>query len=267
MKKILIISFWVLLSVGLVTLMGFAVNMHGNRKCEKVSISVSRKNADLFLKEEDVTKLLEDKGKMPYGQPISAINVPVLEKLLLTHPAVESGEVFISVSGNVNIRLNQRRAIVRIINSTGESYYIDDRGYLMPTSDEYTAPVLLVNGSFADTYAANYHYSLDRYSLDSALHTKGILDDVWQIAKRIDADTFFRAQIVQIHITPEKGMVLIPRIGRQAIILGDVQDADDKLRKLFLFYREGISRTGKWEDYSMIDLQFKNQIVCTKKSQ
>lgn len=267
MKKIVVISFWVLLSAGLIALMSFAVRKHSERRCEKVSISITRKNADLFLKEEDVTELLAAKGKLPTGQPISEIDVTGLERLLLTHPAVESGEVFISVSGDVNIRLHQRRPLVRLITQTDESYYIDDRGFLMPVSEEYTAPVLLVNGIFNDTYAANYQYSLDRYPPDSALHTPTILDDVWQLAKRIDADTFFRAQIVQVNYTKEKGLVLIPRIGNQAIILGDIQDVDEKLRKLYLFYREGLSRTGKWEDYSTIDLQFKNQIVCTKKSQ
>lgn len=267
MKKILIISFWVLLTAGLIALMSFAVRMHSERKCEKVNISITRKNADLFLKQENVAALLSDKGKMPYGQTISSIDVPSLEKLLLTHPAVESGEVFISVSGDVNIMLKQRRAIVRLMTASGESYYIDDRGYPMPCSEEYTAPVLFVNGNFTDTYAANYHNSLDRYPLDSALNTPSILDDVWQLAKRIDADTFFRAQIVQVNYNPQKGLVLIPRIGNQAIILGDVQDLDDKLRKLYLFYREGLSRTGKWDEYSLIDLQYKNQIVCTQKSQ
>lgn len=267
MKKILIISFWVLLSVGLIALMSFAVHVHAARKCSKVNISISRKNADLFLKEENVTEMLSSRQKMPFGQPISSIDVPTLEKLLLTHPAVESGEVFISVSGDVNISLKQRRAIVRVITATGESYYIDDRGFLMPPSDEYTAPVFLVNGTFNDTYAANYLYSLDRYSEDSAVRTPSVLDDVWQLAKRIDADTFMRAQIVQANYTPEKGLILIPRIGNHAIVVGSAADLDDKLRRLFLFYREGLSRTGKWESYSTIDLQYKNQIVCTKKSQ
>lgn len=267
MKKILVISLWVILSAGLIALMSFAMHIHASRKCEKINISISRKNADLFLKEEYITELLSDKSKMPLGEAISSIDIPSLEHLLLTHPAVESGEVFISISGDVNIRLSQRRALVRLITATGESYYIDDRGFPMPCSEKYTAPVLLVNGNFSDTYAANYQYSLDRYPLDSAVHTPTVLDDIWQLAKRIDADTFFRAQIVQVNYNPQSGLILIPRIGGQAIVLGDVQDIDNKLRKLYLFYREGLSRTGKWDEYSLIDLQYKNQIVCTKKSQ
>lgn len=266
MKKILAISFWVLLSAGIIALMSFAVHMHGARKCDKVEISIKRRNADLFLKEESIRSMLTEKGEMPLGRSVSEIDVPHLEKIMLTHPSVESGEVYISVSGQVNIQLTQRRPVARLITSTGESYYIDDRGYTMPCSDEYTAPVLLVNGAFADTYAANYHKSLDRYSLDSALNTPSLLDDVWQLAKRIDADTFFRAQIVQVNITPQKEIVMVPRIGNQLIVMGDISDADEKLRKLYLFYREGLSRTGKWDLYSRIDLQYKNQVVCTKKS-
>lgn len=90
------------------------------------------------------------------------------------------------------------------------------------------------------------------------------MDDIWQITKRIAADTFLSAQLIQVYITPERILQLIPRVGNHVIVLGDISDIDEKINKLRIFYSDGISRSGNWNDYKTIDLQFKNQIVCTK---
>jgi cell division protein FtsQ len=265
MKKIIKISLWVIFSVGLIFVMSFAGRSHSQRICMKLNISIERQNDDLFIKEEDITKLLTDHGKMPAGQELSKINVNDLENLILSHPAVESCEVFITVGGDVTINMLQRKTIARLTNLSNESYYFDSHGKLMPWSEEYTSPVVFVNGYFTENYGAMYRQSFDSWSADSALHTPNLLDDIWQITKRINADTFLCAQIVQVYVTPEKQFQLVPRVGDQIINLGDISDLDAKLKKLLIFYRDGLNHTGSWTDYSLIDLQYKNQIVCTKK--
>jgi cell division protein FtsQ len=261
------ISLWVIFSVGLIFVMSFASREHSKRLCSKPNIFIDRKDpSELFVKEEDVLQFLKDHNRMPEGKEISQIDIPALENLLLSHPSIESCEVFISVGGEMTIKIKQRRTVARIINLLNESYYIDDRGMLMPWSEQYTSPVILVNGNFADSYATLYHQSLDEISLDSAMKTTTTLDDIWQITKRIDADSFLRAQMIQLYVSPEKGFELIPRIGNHIIVLGDISDLDEKFKKLLIFYRDGIDHTGRWNDYTYIDLQYKNQIVCTKKT-
>lgn len=266
MKKFIIIGLWVVFTIGLFVMMGFATHAHGVRKCEALDIAIDRKSADLFIDNEMVEHLLDDHGMNPVGQELAKVDVNALERLLLTHPAVESCDAFVTVGGKVSIRIHQRRVIARFINATGESYYIDDRGLLMPWSEVYTAPVVLVNGNFADTYARWENFSFKDVVTDSVPNTPTVLDDAWQIVKRVDADTFLRSQVVQVYYSPEKGFQLTPRVGRHTIIVGDVSDLDEKFKKLLVFYREGLARTGRWNEYSMIDLQYKNQIVCTKKN-
>lgn len=265
MKKILLISLWVILAAGIIVVMSFVSRAHAKRTCTELSISIQRENEDLFIKEEDLTKLLSDHGKLPIGVELSLINVTELENLVLSHPAVENCDVFITVGGEMTITLKQRRTIARMTNLSNESYYFDSRGLLMPWSDQYTSPVIFVNGYFVDNYAAMYHKEFDSYSLDSAMNTPFLIDDAWQIVKRIDADTFLRAQMVQLYVTQEKTFELIPRVGNHKIVLGDISDLDEKLKKLLIFYRDGLNRTGSWTDYIIINLQYKNQIVCTKK--
>ena len=71
-------------------------------------------------------------------------------------------------------------------------------------------------------------------------------------------------QIEQICVFPNKEVELIPRVGRFRIVLGALDDFEEKLNKLRLFYDQAIPKVG-WDKYSVIDLKYKNQIVCTKK--
>lgn len=265
MKKIIMISLWLIFGAGLIFVMSFAGRSHALRVAQKPAIFIERQNEDRFIEEEHIINLLNDHNKLPTGKELSAIDVSELENLILTHPAVESCDAFMSVGGDVTINIVQRKTIARLTNMSNESYYFDSHGKLMPWSDQYTSPVLFVNGYFVENYGVMYHQSFDSWSLDSALNSPILLDDIWQIAKRIDADTFLRAQIVQLYVTADKQFQLIPRVGDHLINLGDISDLDEKLKKLVIFYRDGLNHTGNWTSYSLIDLQYKNQIVCTKK--
>ena len=48
------------------------------------------------------------------------------------------------------------------------------------------------------------------------------------------------------------------------LTLGTLDEFEEKLANLKLFYEQAIPKVG-WEKYSMINLKYKNQIVCTKK--
>ena len=53
-------------------------------------------------------------------------------------------------------------------------------------------------------------------------------------------------------------------MGNHRIMLGTLNEFEEKLANLKLFYEQAIPKVG-WEKYSMINLKYKNQIVCTKK--
>ena len=79
------------------------------------------------------------------------------------------------------------------------------------------------------------------------------------------ADDSDEKQIEQIHVTDRKVIELYPRVGEQVIILGTPENFRGKLENLMTFYKNGLSKTG-WNKYSVINLSFDGQIVCTKKN-
>lgn len=264
-KKILTLTAWVICGAGILFLTGFAISRNHDRELQSVEVSIQRNADHFFLSEQDIKTQLIQNGYGVTGQKLSSVNVSAIEKLLLAHAAVEKCETSVTVDGKLKIDLVQRRPIARVINLKGESYYFDENGHLMPWSEVYTAPVVLVNGNFADSYAAFSNMDFPSAHPDSVGKTLTILDDIWQIVKAIDSDSLMKAQIAQVYYNETKEFELIPRIGDHRILLGSAEGAEGKFRKLELFYQYGLNKTGKWSEYSAIDLRFKNQVVCTKK--
>lgn len=265
MKKIMRISLWSLYGVTIILLTGFAIHQHNARTATGVDIAIEPFGSHEFISEQDLNTTLIRNGFSLDNQAISSVDIPVIEQLVLANPDVENCEACITVEGKVYLRVTQRRPIARFTNMVGESFYMDDKGKLMPWSATYTAPVILVNGTFVDNYTTMKDRDFSAVDADSALLTPTPLDDVWNIVKKIDSDSFLRVQMVQLYLSPDNGFELIPRVGDHKIIFGDAENIDGKFSKLHLFYSYGLKKTGRWTEYSAIDLRYKNQIVCTKK--
>ncbi len=77
----------------------------------------------------------------------------------------------------------------------------------------------------------------------------------------IQKDSFRMAMIEQVDITPQRQFELIPKLGNAVVAFGDANDIDAKFNKLQLFYQHVATKVG-WNKYSIIDLQYQNQIVA-----
>lgn len=86
--------------------------------------------------------------------------------------------------------------------------------------------------------------------------------------KYIENDDFWHSEVVQIVAsTMSSGdlrLELIPRTGNHTVLFGSVEDVEQKLNKLLSFYQNGLGNLG-WDSFSTISVEYKNQVVCTKK--
>lgn len=264
LKQILIIGFWVILVGGLIASLGFINKEQDKLLCSGMDIRVDQSNDLYFLDNSDLEKLITDRGDSIIGQPKSSVDVTSIEKALNSHFAIENAEVYLDINGKLSVEVKQRNPIIRIINMSGEEYYIDDRGRAMPLSEKYTPKVLIANGHLNEPYSLRYKYSAEEIAQDTLL-SKSMIDELYSMAQYINTDPFWRSQIHQIYVNENNDMELVPLAGDQKIIFGDTTNMEDKFKKLLTFYQQGLNTTGWWEKYSTINLKFKNQIVCTKK--
>jgi cell division protein FtsQ len=254
-KKIGYITLWLVLIAGLFVSVAFINKQEEEKTCTAINVHIEPNEAANFIDREMVLKTIRKDGneKKIIGIAINNISIPWLENKLRINPMVKTAEVYTDMNGRLNIHIQQRRPILRVLNAFGEGFYLDEDGLKMPLSPDYTAHVTIANGYI-------FEHGNGR---DTALTET--LRQVFKIATYVDKDTFWNAQIEQIFVTAESEFTLIPSIGDQTIDFGDAADTDDKFKRLMLFYKEAMNRVG-WETYSSITVKYKNQIVCKKKN-
>lgn len=265
LKKIAVITLWSVLFTGLLLSMGFVNKEQDSLLCKSLDIKVNQDDDLYFLNTMDITKLIKDRGDSIIGQPKSSVNIHAIKNALNSHADIADAEVYITIDGRLKVEVIQRKPLLRIINVKGDSYYLDNEGKLMPLSDKYTAKVLVANGNILESYATNYMYSISALSKNMKRKKNTILDELYAMAVYINADEFWKSQVQQIYVNSDSDMEIVPMVGNQKIIFGDTASMDEKFKKLLTFYQQGLNTTGWWEKYSIINLKFKNQIVCTKK--
>ncbi len=264
-RKIVVIVLWIIGLSGLFASLAFATGKEKNVVAENLYVSVNNTEVNSFIDEEDVKEFFKDRNDSILHATFKNIDVNGLGKALNSHPAVENADIAVDVNGDVNIDVTQRTPLVRIMNMDGESYYIDDKSKLMPLSDKYTARVLIATGYIIEPFASRYQFPVTTIAKHEVFSKVSVLDDIYNISEYIAKDSVLASLIHQINVTSDKELELYPAIGNHKIIFGEAKDFEEKFEKLKLFYTEGLNKTDGWNKYSIINIKYKNQVVCTKK--
>ncbi len=264
-RKILTLVLWIIGVTGLISALAFVSIEQKKVLGKNINIKIESDDETEFVNEEVIKGFLKEKGDTLMQQKMEEINVYDLENALNAHPSIENAEVSATVTGNVNISIKQRKPIARVYNLSGENYYIDENAKLMPNCDNYTARVPIVNGFIAEKYSSYINKSLVDLSKDSLTKSRLVLDDVFLVCNFIDKDSTLKSLIHQVYVNEKKEIELMPVVGSHKIILGNSEDLEDKFENLQLFYTQGLNNTNGWNKYSIVNLKYKNQVVCTKK--
>ncbi|MGD0342896.1 MAG: cell division protein FtsQ, partial [Bacteroidales bacterium] len=105
---------------------------------------------------------------------------------------------------------------------------------------------------------------LDSLSVLDTCIKHSVLKDMFSFINYINNDSFWSAQIDQIYVDDNNEIDLIPRVGNNIIHLGTFENYKGKLRNLAAFYDQVLPEVG-WNKYSVINLEFRDQIVCKKR--
>jgi cell division protein FtsQ len=237
MKKLLQIIKWGMLIALIVIVLVFTEKKQEEKtvKFHQINIEMSE---DKFVTKDIVLQYIE---KYNFDNVVpSQFYLNDLEEILLKHPAVKKADVYSNQQGVINIKLQQKKAIVRI-KTTAADYYLDEDGSVMPFSKEYTPRAIVVSGDVNHQHHAS----------------------IYAFIQIINKSEFWKSQIMQLHFSDDQVM-LIPRVGNQKIHFGMLVNSTEKLANLYQFYKQAMPVKG-WQTYSDISLKYNNQIVCTKK--
>jgi cell division protein FtsQ len=262
--KLLKNIFWEILIVLYLTIvLSFVENERLSVPCRGIAVEINKEPAHDFIDQEEVRKMIANKGVKTKGVLLEKINLLKLEKAINLNPSIERCDVYRELNGSLCVTVKQRNPIVRVMNLMNISYYIDEKGAMMPLSDRYAARVPIANGYILNPYISHYYRDVTKITPGDTIN-KNVLRDIYILTKFIDGNEFLKALIEQIYVTEDYTFVLVPKMGPSTIMLGTIEDYEEKCKKLWVMYKKALPY-GAWDKYASIDLQFKNQVVCTKK--
>lgn len=256
LSKIAIVTVDLVLAVYLV--MAFAsLNAKGATRtvCNRVKINIADGNTNGFIDAKEVKRRLVAENLYPINRRMDSINTRMIAEKLKKTPFVKTAVCYKTEDGHVYINVTQRMPVARIKADNGSDYYVDDNERIMPRSN-YTSDLIIASGNIDKWYATNF---------------------VAPSCKAIAGNELWRNLVEQIHIMPDHGVEIVPRIGDHIVYLGRLPDGknrkkhqeainrfvEKKFTRLEKFYKYGLNEVG-WNKYSYINIEFDNQIICRK---
>ena len=250
-QTILVRVLWSIAGAALIVLFVAAWKAKEEKKCTSIQIELVGENtAALFMDEKEILQIIHEQG-VKEGLPIGDVNLNTLEKYLQTIRWVKNVELFLDNTQSLQVRIEQRIPIARIFTASGNSFYIDKEGLQLPLK-QLTVLRLPV--------FTNFPSDQEKLSKPDSL----LLNDILHFTQAVATDSFFMAQTAQVNIATNGDFELVPSVGDHIVLIGSVENIEDKLNRLYTFYKKVWVQSGL-NAYQVIDCRFDNQIVALKK--
>ena len=232
-----IIRFLVIASL-IVFMFGFSKQRNEVRKITKIEIEFKDENR-LFITENMVNKMLIQNKDSATSIGKETLDLNKMEKRLLENPMIKNADVFVTIDGVLGAKVIQRRPLARV--EGNPNFYLDEDGKNMPLSKVYSARVPIITGMSESQYP-----------------------EVTELVKKIINDEFMKEYVVGLDVTKEGDVFLRIRKNEFKVFFGKSEGIETKFQKFKAFYKL-TKKDSLLDNYSLINLNFKDQVVATKK--
>lgn len=219
-------------------LYGFAEKRHRSRSINEIKVEFTD-SENLYVTEEVVNKLLIQKKATVSSIDKETLDLNRVESLLNKHEMIENAEVYLTLDGKLEAKVSQRKPIGRVVGNS--SFYLDKNGEMMPLSQFYSARVPLMFGFDGSNVSKAY-----------------------TIISYIKNDEFLNRHITGINRLKGDKYALELREQDFELYLGDSSNVALKFNNFKAFYKKA-QKENKLDTYKKVNLQFGDQVVCTKK--
>jgi len=232
-----------------VIIIAFTERKQAHVSINDITIKIDNLQENHFLDESDIINLMQlDKAGLK-GLSLDGVNLKGIEAKIKKQPFIKKADLYSDLKGNLVIQAELRRPVARIIRNDGPDGYIAEDGTIMPVSEKFTSRVVLVSGQYVPQL-------LKQTNMNEKEETKKI----FELIKNIREDEFWNAQIAQLDIDNKSRVTFFPQVGDERIEFGKPNNAESKFKKLMIFYKEILPRTG-WNKYNRINLEYEGQII------
>ena len=247
MRKALKILSWIGIAAWFVVILGFVSGEANQVLCNRIEVVLSDTVHMRFVTKSDIRALFRSDGMELQGYPVSEINIREMESMLEENAYIKDAEVSTDITGRMEVRIEQRVPLVRIMPRGSRGFYLDTERKKMPLSDQFTPHIMLLSGYLGEGDVQEEQ-----------------LEEIHRFCSYVSGHPLWGDQIVQIYRNRKGEYELIPRVGAHQILLGSMEMWEKKLRNLELLYEQGFPKFG-WNTYGIINLKYTNQVICTKR--
>lgn len=255
-RHIINISFAALLAAVLIASCIIGASGRKPILCKGVRIEIADSSANRFVTPAEVKKYLDQEYPDYIGTPITEIDLAKVESILDGKTAIYKSQAYTTKDSLLNITITQRKPLVRF-QKGDKGFYADADGFLFPLQSTYASHVQVIDGAIP---LKNEHgYKGAPESEEDRLWLKRMID----LVRFIDTSREWRDVIVQISVSEDGNLTLVPRKGKERFLFGHPTEIEDKFEKMELYYK-AIAPKKEEGCYRWVDLRFDGQIVCRK---
>ena len=223
-RRIINAAVWLILGAGVIVLLVAAIKKKDTQSLSRIEISITGVQNHYFIDKKDVKNILEKVNKKPLDDlVINSLDLVSMERELQKEKWIKNAEIFIDNNNVLQVKVIEREPVARIFTVTGASFYLDSSLMRLPLSKKFSARLPVFTSFPTDVIVLT--------KADSAL-----LRDIRVMSEFIEKNEFWMAQIDQVDITPNNSFELIPKVGNQVIRFGDMQNYEEKLNSIPLYY-------------------------------
>ena len=252
-RKILSIVLWVATAAALVVLFIFARENYLEAPVNGINLIPNSDSG--FVRRNE---LRDEIGGFCSHKTIGTVNMVAIQRFLDGNPWIESNTSYIDLDGMLQVNYTEYEPSFRVFGKNGNSVYITDEGIVIPSSHRYIPYVLIASGNF------DLQNDSTAYKLNDSLPDGQNLIDALHWYKAIEGNPFIRNCIGQLYCNSKSQFELTVKGIDAKVTVGDTCDAADKLNRLEIFIKQKAD-SPETQALKNINLNYKNQIVCTKR--
>jgi cell division protein FtsQ len=246
-KRILFFAFWLGIATGMFLLLSAGIRERNKERLRSYTIEIKAGPDGAFLTEREVEELLQRSSAGVRGELLASFNLRDVENKIKSHVWIRDAQLYFDNQDVLHVSVKEKIPLARLFTLSGSSCYLDELGAVMPLSADKTKKVPVFTG-LPD-------------SVLSARPDTVMLKQILTMSQLLVQDSFWSSQVAQIDYTPAQEWELIPTVGDHIVQLGTLSDIQAKLRRLFIFYQQVLSKTGL-SRYRMIDVRFNGQVLA-----
>lgn len=240
-KKIFLIVAVVLCCGAVVVSGAWCSAQNDDSPCQVVDIVVNDSLQRQFVDTDALELFLQRNGYFPAGKRMSEVDCHAMEQCLLKHDMVRTASCYKSPFQTVYIRVTQRIPMLSVVSDNG-CYYVDTDRRVMPAREKIQVEVLVFKGNVS---------------------SRAAVEEYFDFVEWLNDNHYWRALIKEVQVKNPKHLVLNQNGHSAKIILGPLDNYENKLNKLKKLYTKGLDQIG-YPDYREYDLRFDGQVVGRK---